>query len=126
MEFQFTGKISEIRAVRTGTTEKGEWANAEFEVTENSDKYPQVALFDFFKNGEHIKYAKEFNDFYKLGDEVTVHYNHKKTTYTNKEGKPGAFYKTSAWKIEKTGSQPQPTAFESAGDLHEQEDDLPF
>ena len=129
MEHQFTGKISEIKPVRTGKTEKGEWANAEFEVTENSDKYPEVALFDFFKNGEHVKYAKDFNNFYKVGDEVTVHYNHKKNSYTKKDGSPAAFYKTSAWKIEKVGgasNTPVPQ-FEPATDLNDEDyDDLPF
>jgi hypothetical protein len=125
MELQFQGKISEIRKVRTGTTEKGEWANAEFEVTENSDKYPQVALFDFFKNGEHVKYAKEFADYHKVGDEVIVHFNLKKTSYTNKKGEPAAFYKTSAWKIEKVNNS-VPAAQIPAGDMQEEEDDLPF
>lgn len=130
MEFQFTGKITEIRPVRTGSTEKGEWANAEFEVTENGDTYPQVALFDFFKNGEHVKYAKEFAEHYKVGDEVTVSFNHKKNTYTNKENKVVNFYKTSAWKVEKIGASqnaPSSDQFEPAQDLKDEDyDDLPF
>ncbi len=122
MELQFTGKISEIKPVRTGTTDKGEWANAEFEVTENSDKYPQVGLFDFFKNGEHVKYAKDFASSHNVGDEVTVHFNLKKTSYTNKKGEPASFYKTSAWKIEKlTASENTPPPYTPTS---EEDDDL--
>lgn len=133
MSLQFTGTITEIRAVRTGTTEKGEWANAEFEVTElnpqNAD-YPQVGLFDFFKNGEHVKFAKDFENFNPVGTNVTVHFNLKKNEYTKQDGTPAKFYKTSAWKVEKISNESQqapPTAFEPVGDLNEEEhDDLPF
>lgn len=128
MELQFTGKITEIKPVRTGTTEKGEWANAEFEVTENTDKYPQVGLFDFFKNGEHVKYAKDFKNDHKVGDEVTVHFNLKKNEYKKKDGTQAAFYKTSAWKIEKAEGSVTAPDFEPAPvNLNEEEDDsLPF
>lgn len=135
MELQFKGKITEIQTPRTGTGQKGEWANVEFEVTESepeNELYPQVGKFDFFKNGEYLKYAKDFESYYKLGDEVTVHFNLKKNEYTKSDGTPAKFYKTSAWKIEKEApaknNLPTPQeAFEPAGQLNEEEkDDLPF
>ena len=138
MEQTFTGKITEIRTPRTGTGEKGEWANAEFEVTESNPEnanYPQVAFFDFFKNGEYLKYAKDFETYYKLGDEVTVHFNFKANEYTNAKKELVKFYKTSAWRIEKVDTNNSglenakkviDAAFEPAGDLNEVEDDLPF
>lgn len=105
MENTFTGKLTEIRTPRTGTNAAGlEWAKAEFEVTEinpQNELYLQIALFDFFKNGEHVKFAKDFNTYYKLGDVVTVHFNFKANDYTNDKGENVKFYKTSAWKVEK-------------------------
>lgn len=130
MELTFTGSITEIREPRFGTTKAGsDWANAEFEVTElnpQNPQYPQVALFDFFKNGEHVKYAKDFKTFYKLGEVVTVHFNLKKNEYTNAKNEQVSFYKTSAWKIDKqTVSETKP--FEPAESLNEEQpDDLPF
>lgn len=132
MELQFTGKITEIKKVRTGETSKGEWANAEFEVTESNpanENYPQIALFDFFKNGEYVNHAKEFKKNFKVGDEVTVHFNLKKNSY-EKDGETKSFYKTSAWKIDKlqgANVPPPDQAFEPATDLNEEDyDDLPF
>ncbi|MGB0896862.1 MAG: DUF3127 domain-containing protein [Flavobacteriaceae bacterium] len=127
MEQTFTGTITEIRTPRTGVGQKGEWANVEFEVTElnpQNSEYPQLVLFDFFKNGEYLKYAKEFENYYKLGDNVTVHFNFKANEYTNANNELVKFYKTSAWKIEKLEGVTQ--AFEPAGDLNEPKDNLPF
>ena len=134
MENTFTGKITEINTPRTGTTEKGEWAKTEFEVTElnpNNENYPQVAFFDFFKNGEHVKFAKDFKTYYKLNDVVTVHFNFKKNEYTKADGTPAKFYNTAAWKIEKVEIQKAAdivdAVIEPAGDLNEDDgSDLPF
>ena len=109
MEQTFTGKLTEIRTPRTGTSKKGEeWANAEFEVTElnpQNPEYPQVAFFDFFKMGEYLSMAKDFESKFKLGDVVTVHFNFKANTYVNKDQKEVKFYKTSAWRIDKSDVQ---------------------
>ena len=126
---EFTGKISEIRPVRSGETAKGEWANVEFEVTEsnpNNPSYPQIGLFDYFKNGEYVKYAKEFADMFKVGDEVTVEFNLGKTVYDKKDGTgKGSFYKTSAWKVTKLQSSSASSG--SAPVVDEEEDlGLPF
>lgn len=132
MSLIFEGTITEIREPRTGTTEKGEWANVEFEVTElnpNNTLYPQVGLFDMFKNGEHTKFAKDFKNFNPVGTNVRVEFNLKKNEYTKADGSLAKFYKTSAWKVEKLeGSSVAPMeAFEPAGDLNEEDhDDLPF
>ena len=135
MELQFTGRISEIKPVRTGSGSKGEWANAEFEVTElhpQNENYPQVALFDFFKNGEYLDHAKLFAERNKIGDQVTVHFNFKKSTYQKKDGSgEGVFYKTTAWKIDKLGAaagQQPPFEGIDTNDLNDDDEfsDLPF
>lgn len=119
---KLTGNITSVK-VKQGTTTQGDWASVEFEVVESNPEnpqYPQIALFDMFKNGEHIKYATDFEQMNPIGTEVSVEYNHKKNTYTKKDGTEGAFYKTSAWKVEKVGDA-QPTQQVEAED-----DDLPF
>ncbi|QQV90432.1 hypothetical protein Harreka1_25 [Olleya phage Harreka_1] len=133
-ELIFEGKITEVRTPRTGTTAKGEWANTEFEVTEahpQNPEYPQVGLFEFFKNGEHVKFAKDFANMYPLGTDVKVHFNLKKNEYTKANGEIAKFYKTSAWKVGKSESSAPPVppaqAFEPATDIKANEhDDLPF
>jgi hypothetical protein len=122
----FTGRLSEIKEVKTGEGQKGEWAAIDFEVTEDSAEYPQIALFSMFKNGEHIKFAKDFNNFYKEGDIIKVEFNFDKSVYTKKDGSgKGVFYKNSAWKITKIMD-----AFpvNEASDLIPEDDkqDLPF
>jgi len=108
MELQFTGRITEIKEPRTGESASGEWANVEFEVTESNpqnESYPQIGLFEFFKNGEYIDMARDFASKNNIGDEVTVHFNLKKSTYQKRDGSGEAsFYKTSAWKVEKLNS----------------------
>lgn len=126
-ELIFTGNISEIRPVRSGEGKNGEWANVEFEVTESNPQnasYPQIALFDHFKSGEHVKYAKDFPIFYKIGDEVEVEFNLKKTVYQKKDGSgEGAFYKTSAWKVTKTKGI---TTNDNESQIPDNKDDMPF
>lgn len=131
----FTGTITKIKQVRSGKTDKGEWANAEFEVTESNpqnEKYPQIGFFDYFKNGEHVKYAKEFENNFKVGDEVDVEFNLGKTLYTKKDGTEGEFYKTSAWKVTKTSnsSSETPQPFKEVGDdyneIEDEDNGLPF
>ena len=107
-ELTFTGSITEIGQIRTGAGAKGDWANAEFEVTEigaANPEYPQIGFFDFFKNGEYIGQAKDFAANNPLGTQVTVSFNLKKTDYTKKDGTAGKFYKNSAWKVEKLAGQ---------------------
>lgn len=123
----FNGKITEISEIRTGESNGKEWASLEFEVTELKDQYPQIGLFGYFKNGEYVKYAKEFKNNFKVGDEVTVDYNLKCIEY-EKDGKKRKFYKTEAWKVTKletAPSTPQPPAQELP-DLSGEDSDLPF
>jgi hypothetical protein len=101
---EFKGRITEISQIKVGKTKKDQdWASVDFEVTEsepNNPDYPQIALFSFFKTGEYFKYANEFNDFNKLGDEVIVDYNFKCNKYV-KEGIDKKFYKVECWKLTK-------------------------
>lgn len=122
----FKGIVTKV-TLKQGTSAKGDWANASVEVTEenpNNPEYPQVGLFDLFKNGEHIKYALEFEKNNPIGTVVEVEYNHKKQDYTDRQGNEKSFYSTPAWKIQKvvgaTNTQ-QAETFVAEGD-----DDLPF
>lgn len=123
----FTGNITEIKPIKSGETKKGDkYSSLEFEVTEskpNNPQYPQVGLFSYFKMGEFEKYASEFNENFKLGDEVEVDFNLKKNSYT-KDGEERSFYKTECWTVKKADSKPlantQPLA------TNEEEDSLPF
>lgn len=134
---EFRGTITEIKEIKTGTTQAGkDWASVEFEVTESNaqnPEYPQIGLFSYFKIGDYKKYAEEFDKTYKLNDEVNVEFNLKCSTYT-KDGEERKFYKTEAWRVTKIGSEnanpiPPAEAFEpiAVGDLNEDDhDDLPF
>ncbi len=129
MSFTFQGTITKVFPARTGTTEKGDWASVEFEVTESNPEnaqYPQIGKFDIFKNGENIKYAKDFQSYTPPGTEVEVEFNLKKNEYTNKSGELVGFYKTSAWKISKVEGGSKPAPFQPAPASEEDEDPLPF
>lgn len=124
----FTGKLTSISEVKTGTSNGNEWASLEFEVTENKEQYPQIGLFSYFKNGEYIDYAKDFKNNFKLGDLVDVDFNLKRVDY-EKNGEAKKFYKTEAWKITKTQSQQNVEAVASKIDdviPPADDDDLPF
>ena len=86
----FIGKITEITTIKNGKTKKGDdWASLDFEVTESNpqnESYPQLGLFSFFKIGEYVKYAQDFNQYHKLGDEINVEFNLKCQKYTKKDG----------------------------------------
>jgi hypothetical protein len=126
---EFTGFITKIKGVREGSTEKGEWANAEFEVTESNpqnEKYPQIGLFDYFKNGDKVKFAKDFAKMYKVGDEVNVQFSLGKTVYKKKDGSgEGEFYKTSAWMVKKVDDSGDSNS-QDVSISDEEGDDLPF
>ncbi|MHB8762553.1 MAG: DUF3127 domain-containing protein [Coriobacteriia bacterium] len=132
MDLEFTGLLSQINETKFGETAKGDWAKAEFEVTESNpknEKYPQIAIFDYFKNGEHAKMAKDFDKKFKVGDEVTVKFNLNKTVYTKKDGSEGTFYKTSAWMVSKTNNNDNSsndTSVENINVVSNDDDDLPF
>jgi len=123
---EFKGKITEISKIKQGESNGKTWASLDFEVTEsepNNPTYPQIGMFGFFKNGDYTKYAAEFNNNFKVGDEVNVEFNLKRINY-KKDGEDRKFYKTECWKVEKIGedngvpSVPQPTV--------NNDDDLPF
>ena len=122
---KFKGKITSIK-VKTGTSAKGDWASVEFEVVESHPmnvEYPQVGLFDMFKNGEHLKYATEFDKTYPIGTEVDVEFILKKNEYTDKDGNQRAFYKTACWGVKLASKEEEPTAAQM-GD--EEENSLPY
>jgi len=124
----FLGKITEIGKINSGTSAKGvEWASLDIEITESNphnEQYPQIGLFSFFKNGEYVKFAKDFNDFYKIGDEVNVDFNLKCIKY-EKDGEQRKFYKTEAWKLEKAAETVEGVPVVDQPKSN-QPDDLPF
>jgi len=124
---EFKGKITEISEIKQGEKNGKPWASLDFEVTEsepNNPTYPQIAMFGYFKNGDYTKYAAEFNNNFKVGDEVKVEYNFKCIKY-QKDGEDRKFYKTECWKVEKT--ELQDTQFEQTTNVNTEEpDDLPF
>ena len=128
----FIGKITEISTIKNGKTKKGDdWASLDFEVTESNPQnadYPQIGLFSFFKMGEYVKYAQDFNQYHKLGDEINVEFNLKCQKYTKKDGSgEGKFYKNECWKLEKVSEviEGTPVVDQPKGDDNEP-DDLPF
>jgi len=127
---EFKGRITEISTIKTGKTKKDDdWASLDFEITEsepNNELYPQIALFSFFKMGEYFKFANDFNDFYKLGDEVVVEYNFKLNKYTKKDGTEGKFYKNDCWKLQKVTEETVQNAEVVQTTDSNEPDDLPF
>lgn len=127
----FRGKITEISKISTGEKNGKEWASLDFEVTEDNPQnelYPQIGSFSFFKNGEYVSYAKDFNNNYKIGDVVDVEFNFKRINY-KKDGEDRKFYKTECWKI--TGANNTETALKHAAEkinkeFEPAEDGLPF
>lgn len=138
MNYKLKGTITEIFPLRGGTTEKGEWASVEFEVTESNPEnpsYPNIGKFDMFKNGDHLKFAKEFEKYNPLGSEVEVEFSLKKNEYTNSKGENVGFYKTSAFKVSQVDDSnnlgttylPPKQAFAPTDNLNEEDHDgLPF
>lgn len=126
-ELKFTGKITSISEIKTGTKNDKEWASLDFEVTESNpqnESYPQIGSFGYFKNGEYVKFAKDFNNMFKLGDEVTVDFNLKCIKY-KKENEDRKFYKNECWRVAKT--EQDSGAFETTDNVSDSEpDDLPF
>jgi len=131
---EFKGIITEISAIKTGKTKKGEdWASIDFEVTEsepNNPDYPQIALFSYFKSGDYYKYANEFKNYFDLKDEVLVEFNFKCNKYTKKDGSgEGKFYKNDCWRVQKTSETVEdvPVVDQPGTDKKDNEpDDLPF
>ena len=128
----FTGRITEIKEIKTGLTKKGdEWSSLDFEVEESNPQnidYPQIASFSFFKMGEYKKFVDDFSTYNKLGDEVNVDFSMKCQKYT-KDGIEKKFYKNECFKLEKVASVETETYKENevGNDLNDSEpDDLPF
>ena len=125
----FQGKITSISQIKTGESNGKEWASLDFEVTEsnpNNELYPQIGLFAYFKNGEYCKYAKDFNNTFKVGDEVNVEFNLKCIKY-KKDDEDRKFYKTECWKVEKAVSTDAPPVNDAPPTSQNNEpDDLPF
>lgn len=98
----FKGKIIGIETPRVA--EDGSWASVSFilkEFNPSNEQYAQIVKMDMFKNGEYVKYAKDFEQYYKVGDVVEASYNFKANKYVNKENKTVAFYSVGCWKLEK-------------------------
>lgn len=126
---RFKGIITELSEVKSGTTKNGnEWSSINVEVTEsepNNPDYPQIGMFSFFKQGEHKGVVDEFQSKNPIGTEVDVEFNLKRQEYT-KDGEQKKFYKTEAWKINKSDATQEPNTGSSFDEVASTNDDLPF
>jgi len=119
MELKFTGTVTKVLPVKSGTSASGKaWSAQEFVVMENVDQYPQSAGFNVF--GDKVKIPNE-------GDNVTVHFNIRCNLFNDK-----AFTSLSPWRIEvEQGNAapappiPQPQQSQQAP-VNEGDSDLPF
>jgi len=126
---KITGKVHEILALET--------FNSGFEkrslILETSGQYPQ------YPNIEFVKDKIDLLDHYKVGDEVTVHFNINGRRWESPTKEVKYFNSIVAWRIEKVGDGAEtsgksvPTAsadeaFNSKNVFAEDEDDgsLPF
>lgn len=113
---------------KEGESAKGSWASVSIEIEENmpqNPQYPECGKFEFFKNGDKVHFAADFEQYYPLGSLVEIHYNHKKNTYQDKtSGEDKSYFSLSAWKILMLE---KPSTFQAeAGQETEADDDLPF
>ena len=127
----FKGKLISFETPRVGETTKGEWANVTFVLREfnpANEQYAQEVKMSMFKNGEYVKYAKNFDQYYKIGDVVEASFNFKKNKYT-KDGEERVFYGVDCWKLQKTEAQQKQEISQDAAPVQEEvknEADLPF
>ena len=94
-KLQFTGKVTKILPVTSGTSQSGKaWSSQQFVVTEDVSQYPQSACFQIF--GEKCTTPA-------VGSSVTVHFNLKANEYNGR-----VFTNIDAWKIDVSGGVSQP------------------
>lgn len=119
----FRGRVTDSTLKEPTKKQKQGWAVVSVEVTETDPRnpdYPQIGMFEMFKNGEYLKYATEFADKFPVGTLVDVEYEFKRTSY-EKDGEEKFFYKTTAFKFEKVESDTEEYLNETAA-----ESDPPF
>lgn len=98
-------------------------------VVTTEEQYPQTLQLQ--ANKEKAENLIKYN---KVGDKVDCSINLRGREWTNPEGKTVVFNTIEAWKIFKAedtqtveqGAAKIDTAFEPAGDLNEEQNDLPF
>ena len=113
----FKGKLVSFEEPRAGETEKGVWASVSFilrEFNPANPAYPQLVKMDMFKNGENMKYAKDFGEYYKVGDVVEASYNFAVQDY-EKDGVTKTFGKVSCWKLQKVDETAKTETLQNQG-----------
>jgi hypothetical protein len=121
-----TGKIIEILSTESGTSKAGkDWKKLTF-VIDTGEEYNNIIAFELFGD-EKVENFLKYN---KVDKTVDVEFN-----ISSNKWKDKYFTSVSAWKI--TNANDTETAlqqaakvidgaFEPAGDLNEEQDDLPF
>lgn len=122
-ELSITGKLKTLLPAVGGTSKAGkEWKKQEFIVSNNEGYEGKEQIFCFEVFGEEkVENLTKFN---KVGDLVTVSFNINTNEWNDKY-----FTSLSAWlikKVESSGEVPPVPIFEPAGELNEDNDDLPF
>jgi hypothetical protein len=89
-------------------------------VIETEDQYPQMVKFELTQNT-----CDKINDF-KVGDEITAHFNVRGREWTNKNNEVVYFVSLNAWRIEKVGNAPASVSTASEIPADDSDSDLPF
>ena len=91
-------------------------------VIETDEKYPQMVKFQLVQD------SCKLIDEYKIGDVLNVYFNLRGRVWMNRDNVEVYFNTEQAWRIEKTGTTEEPTAFVASGDMPEplDENTLPF
>ncbi|QDP47333.1 MAG: hypothetical protein Unbinned4388contig1000_52 [Prokaryotic dsDNA virus sp.] len=121
MSIKVSGAITQHLPTKSGSGQKGDWANASYIVKEQGVEHPQQWLFSMFKNGDYTKIATEFSEKNPVGTLVEVEYNSKVREWTNKQGQVQYFPENSVWRVETLS-----TPVSSGGGLGDGSDPLPF
>ena len=99
MNVKFTGKITAVGQVQTGTSQNGtQWSSCEYTIEELNEQYPSRAVIQVYGSDK----LQQFN--IQLGEIITAHIGLK--ARQSKEGR--WFNQLDCWKIERpTGQQGQ-------------------
>ena len=104
--------------IKEGTTKDGKpWAVAKFVAEEVGKEHPQKGVFELYKGGEYVKYAKGFESDTPVGSNVTIEFN-----LAASEWKGNYFPTLRVWKVT-VDSKPVDSQSQNSNDENL---DLPF
>lgn len=118
----FKGQIVSIGDVKGATKDGKEWASIDIVVKEVHGEHPQTGVFSLFKNGEHVKHAKEFSKYNKVGDIVEIDFSLRANGYQGKWYGSNSIFKVTKQSAGQTSTPTQ----EAAPIAIEYDSSLPF